>query len=72
MYVTKCAKLDWLDSFCIFKTVKCQFNEHQCDVFIFSSHSLYNSRYRMVKVVTVMYGNIMLHSFTQVIFSYHL
>jgi len=34
--VRKCAKLDLRDSFCIFKTVKGQFNEHQYDVFIFS------------------------------------
>ena len=36
MYVRKCAKLDLPDSFCIFKTMKCHFSEHQYDVFIFS------------------------------------
>ena len=36
MYVRKCAKLDLLDSLCIFTTVKCQFSDHQYDVFIFS------------------------------------
>jgi len=36
------------------------------------SHSLYNSRYRMVRAVTVLCDSIMLHSFTRVIFSYHL